>query len=912
MTVADSSLGQALRDRYQLERELGRGGMATVFLARDLRHDRLVALKVILPELGAILGPERFLSEIRVTAHLQHPNLLPLFDSGEATGLLYYTMPYVEGESLRQRLIRERQIPVNEALRMAAAIAGALDYAHRHGVLHRDLKPENILLADDQPVVADFGIALAVSNAGGARITQTGLSLGTPQYMSPEQAAGDRVLDPRTDVYSLGVVLYEMLTGDPPHTGSTVQAVIAKVLTEKPRSMRAVRDTIPEQVDAAVGCALEKLPADRWSTAADFASALRDGTSNAALARLHHGGAATALLGHQRARRRRVRTFLPWGLLGAVGLTLAAREWGRPDLPPRTPVRFALAIPQFERLPDLQMAPLTISPDGRTVVYLVRAGGTSMLHVRPLGELGSKPLPGTKNAQSPFFSADGRWIAFVVPGREQTISLKKVPVEGGSVVTVGEVPVQGPASRLGAGVVGAGGAWNSAGMIVLGTERGLFRIGPSGGLAERLTTVDTANGEVVHAWPRFLPDGRGLIFAVLKTRLFQDYHLATASLDDTVHRTLLARGGNPLGVIGGVLVFGAGDGTLAAVPIDVRRRRVSGEPVTVLDSVQGGLGVASLSENGALVYLRGGAPLSQLAIVDTKGNRVGGSDDWRQYDFPRISPDGRRIAVGIGGRSAGGSDIWVYDVASKVLSRLTTSGDAFRPEWTPDGRRIAYLSTDSARQEAWWAPADGSGPAKRLYSSPTSRISEITFAPSGDFAVLRVDDARTARDIVLLPLTGDPARRTTIPLAATSANEVQARVSPNGRWLAYVSDETGEVEVYVRPFARSGGRVQISSGGGSEPVWSVDGKQLFYRAGGRFMAARLAASPQLDVISREELFEDRFKPGLFRSRFDMHPNGKHFVVLQPPEQLQEVVVVLDWITELRSRMSANTSASRPM
>src|SRR4051812_16494465 len=275
-------LRSALAGRYDVERQIGAGGMATVFLARDLKHDRRVAVKVLNPDLGAVLGVERFLAEIRVTANLQHPNLLPLFDSGAATadgyypgpGLLFYVMPFVEGETLRHRIDREKQLPVDEAVRIATSIAGALDYAHRKGVVHRDLKPENILIHERQPLVADFGIALAISNAGGARITQTGLSLGTPQYMSPEQATGDRVIDGRTDIYSLAAVLYEMLTGDPPHTGSTAQAIIARVLTEKPRSVRSSRDRVPEYVEIAINRALAKLSADRFTTARDFANAL--------------------------------------------------------------------------------------------------------------------------------------------------------------------------------------------------------------------------------------------------------------------------------------------------------------------------------------------------------------------------------------------------------------------------------------------------------------------------------------------------------------------------------------------------------------------------------------------------------------------------------------------------------------
>src|SRR5678810_247332 len=273
MQIAEQ-LSNSLRDRYRIEREIGSGGMATVYLAHDVRHERFVALKVLNPELGAVLGVERFLAEIRVTAHLQHPNLLPLFDSGEANGLLFYVMPFVEGESLRARLAHEKHLPIAEAVHIAISAAGALDYAHAHGVVHRDLKPENILLQAGQPLVADFGIALAVSNAGGARITQTGLSLGTPQYMSPEQATGDRTIDGRTDIYSLGAVLYEMLTGEPPHTGTSAQSIIAKLMTEDVRPITVLRRTVPVHVDAAVRHGLEKLPADRFATAGDFALAL--------------------------------------------------------------------------------------------------------------------------------------------------------------------------------------------------------------------------------------------------------------------------------------------------------------------------------------------------------------------------------------------------------------------------------------------------------------------------------------------------------------------------------------------------------------------------------------------------------------------------------------------------------------
>src|ERR1043165_526947 len=353
-----AQLNSSLTGRYTIDREIGAGGMATVYLARDVRHERRVALKVLNPELGAVLGVERFLSEIKVTANLQHPNLLPLFDSGEAEGLLYYVMPFVEGESLRDRLNREKQLPVEQALNLAIAVAGALDYAHRAGVIHRDLKPENILLREGQPLVADFGIALAVSNAGGARVTQTGLSLGTPQYMSPEQATGDRVIDGRTDIYALGAVLYEMLAGEPPQLGGSAQAIISKVLTETPRSVTALRPAVAPHVAAAIGHALEKLAADRFDTAGDFATALK-GQSTASW---------TPVLAAPATRTSRVTVALLGGGL-VLASALAAWGWLRPHPTASAGVeRFAITLPHDVAFNN-SYAPVAISNDGRTVVF---------------------------------------------------------------------------------------------------------------------------------------------------------------------------------------------------------------------------------------------------------------------------------------------------------------------------------------------------------------------------------------------------------------------------------------------------------------------------------------------------------------------------------------------------------------
>ena len=399
MTTTLDRLRTALADRYDVTKEIGVGGMATVFLGHDLKHERDVAIKVLHPDLGAALGGERFLSEIKTTAKLQHPHILPLLDSGEADSLLYYVMPFVVGESLRARIDRERQLPIGEAVRITREVASALDYAHRHGVIHRDIKPENILLHDGQALVADFGIALAVSAAGGGRLTQTGLSLGTPQYMSPEQAVGERTVDARSDIYSLGAVTYEMITGDPPFAGNTVQAVVAKIMTERPTPISRLRETVPETVEDAVMIALAKLPADRFATAAEFANALTTPVSGFNRAEnVDRGGP-----GRRRADAFRSRALVS---LAAISLVLVATTlWAlfRP-LPPKQIARFTIALDSTQSL-NGPVGRIAISRNGSTLVF--SGGARRTLFVRRLDN-----LPNHRAARNP-----GCLVSIFFPGR---------------------------------------------------------------------------------------------------------------------------------------------------------------------------------------------------------------------------------------------------------------------------------------------------------------------------------------------------------------------------------------------------------------------------------------------------------------------------------------------------------------
>ena len=390
MNDSISALTDALADRYRVERELGQGGMATVYLAEDLKHARRVAVKVLHPDLAAALGAERFLSEIRTTANLQHPHILALHDSGVASGFLYYVMPYVEGESLRGRLEREKQLPIDDALRIARELADALGYAHARGVIHRDIKPENILLQGGHALVADFGIALAVQTAGGQRLTQTGLSLGTPHYMSPEQAMGERAIDARSDVYALGAVTYEMLTGEPPFTGATVQAIVAKVMTERPTRPSAVRDTIPEAVDDAVLRALAKIPADRFGTAAEFATALAGGAAGSGARRLttgrHADGATTS-----------TRAAHLWPAVAVIAVVAALWGWLRPQAPAAEspPSRLAVPIPMLGGASTSLQRQIALTPDGSTLFYTaITPDGENRTFRQALADTASVAVPG--------------------------------------------------------------------------------------------------------------------------------------------------------------------------------------------------------------------------------------------------------------------------------------------------------------------------------------------------------------------------------------------------------------------------------------------------------------------------------------------------------------------------------------
>ena len=907
MTSPEARLSAALSDRYRLERELGQGGMATVYLAEDLKHARKVAIKVLHPELSAVIGGDRFLAEIKVTASLQHPHILGLIDSGAvsltthdsrltddsrlSTDLLYYVMPFIEGETLRARLTREKQLPIDDALRLAKEVASALDYAHRQGVVHRDIKPENILLQEGAALVADFGIALAVQQAGGSRMTQTGMSLGTPAYMSPEQAMGDRDIGARSDVYALGAMTYEMLTGEPPFTGLNSQAIVAKVLTEQPPPLRPKRPLVPSAVENAVLTALQKLPADRFGSAREFADAL-DGKGGSAT----YAATVVTSRPHVLTSSRQRVPLLP--ALTVLALTAIAATWAGRSLRSERPP----SVTRFQLLPTpgTQIAfpvagvatYLALSPDGRQVLYAAgngSGGGDWLLHIRDLDQLNAKPLPGTEGATSPEFSPNGRWIAFGSPDG----SLRKIAVDGTSRATL---------AQIGAGGV-EGLTWLSDRELVFSktnlASRRLWRVSSEGGTPTLFSQFDSTSQERLQLGPRAADNGR-LVFYSSTRASNLDLTIGVINSASGQSKVLTGlRGARPLGLAGGFLVYVRIDGALMAAPFDVKTL-TAGAPLQILDSIaaRSWQTPAALSASGSLLYQLGGQA-SQLVRVDQRGAARVLLDSARLYLHPRLSPDGRRIVFE--SQAGASNEIWIADLASQAAERLTREGFSDRPEWTPDGRRVLYVDARKPINELWWQPADGSGAAELVYQ-PTDAIREGVFTPDGDAVVFRMDTPDSNRDLYLLPLTGE---RKPVPLLTSSDDDKQPSVSPDSKWLAYVSNQSGREEVYVRALTGGGARVSISTGGGGEPVWSPDGSRLYYREGARLMAARIIRSPSLAVTARDTLFEGPYMTDPWHQNYDVAPDGKSFVMVRPVAQDRQLIMVMNWTEELRQRTRGN-------
>jgi len=881
-------LNAALEGRYHIERELGEGGMATVYLADDLKHERKVGLKVLKPELAAVVGADRFLAEIKTTANLQHPHILPLFDSGEADSFLFYVMPYVEGETLRDKLDREKQLPVSEALGMATAIANALHTAHQAGVVHRDIKPANILLSQGEPLVADFGIALAVGAAGGNRLTETGLSVGTPYYMSPEQATGDQVVGPASDTFALACVLYEMLVGEPPYPGSTAQAVLGKIIQGVPVSATAIRKSIPLNVDAAIRKALEKLPADRFSDAHEFANALADPG-------FRHGATPADAFGAAGyAKWKRLAIAASVVSLGLLATTIRATL--NPEAP--SPIeRFSL-LPEENQLPTYEF---DISDDGSSIVFQVNDAGTTKLMLRRLESLAPTEVPGTEDGTNPIISPDGTEVTFIAGS-----SLLVAPLAGGVVRTLADSAFC--CTR-----------WADDGQIYFSnSDRTISRVPATGGAVEAITTRDdddAADGQ--HGDFEVLPGGKAAVFTVWGTPVRVD------AIDlESGERHTVTTGLKPYVTDTGHLVFSSLEGQILAANFDLQTQEIVGAAVPIVDGVRvdgDSWPYYSVSPNGALLYWSGASTSGEdgrVVRVSRRGEVTPVDPTWlfnpgTPEASVRLSPDGQRLVVKIESETDG-ADVWVKQLDDGPLSRLTLDPERdWRPWWSRDGRWIYFHSWRDGELDLYRKRSDGTG-SPELVLDLEGHLAEAVITPDGLNYILRWGGSSTAgegglRDIMGMAV-GDAEPH---GLVSEPYDEKGFALSPDGRWLAYESTETGRDEIYVRPYPNvNDGKWQVSTQGGINPVWAHNGREIFFVSQARdMMVAGVSLTSSVEVDSREALFNVNELGLDARANYagwDIDIDDRSLIMIQfgatGDQGRNEFILVQNWLEEVRARL----------
>jgi Tol biopolymer transport system component/tRNA A-37 threonylcarbamoyl transferase component Bud32 len=896
---------------YEILSAIGAGGMGEVYKARDTRLDRIVAIKVLPTHLAdrAELR-ERFEREAKTIASLNHPHICTLHDIGHQDEIDFLVMEYLEGETLAQRLLKS-SLALEQVLQYAIEIADALDKAHRKGVTHRDLKPGNIMLTKTGTKLLDFGLAKLKQEAAPANLplselptavdplTAQGSIVGTLQYMAPEQLEGKEV-DARTDIFAFGTVVYEMATGKKCFEGKSQASLIASILQIDPPPISSLQPMTPPALDHVVKTCLAKEPDERCQSAKDLTDELKwiaEGGSQVGLA------PTAAMKSFHGLGRRALILSLGIFVLGATIAGIAV--WNLKPTPSPTPQlvsRLKIALPQGQQLAGLENGPaVALSPDGTHLAYVARQGGIQQLYLRAMDSLDSKPIPGTEGAMNPFFSPDGQWLGFFTGG-----SLKKVSVSGGAALPLGDAGTP------------RGASWGSQGMIVFAptTTSGLQQVSDGGSAPQLLTHLE--KGDVSHRWPEFLPGGRAVLFAAGPNGInFTNAQVAVQSFGTGQRRNLIQGGTYPHYAASGHLVY-AQRGTLMAMPFDLRRLEATGAAVPVvegvLQSLSSGVAQYSVSAAGSLVYVSGGIQSAQrrLVWVSRNGAEQSVAAAAHSYFSPRLSPDGQRVAVGITEQD---SQVWLYDLSRETLSRFTFEGNySLLPVWTPDGKRIAFESNKEGPLNLFWQMADGSGGPERLNTSEYIQV-PMSWSPDGQLLAFFEVNPTTQRDIWVLrmgdPWPGSGQVRKAQPFLRTRFDEAVPRFSPDGRWLAYISDESGRYEIYVQPYPGPGRKWQISTEGGTEPAWNPNGRELFYRSGDKMMAVDIATQPGFAAGTPRMLFEGPYEPAPFPlANYDVSHDGQRFLMLKPTEQAQaaptQINVVLNWFEELKRKVPTGT------
>jgi serine/threonine protein kinase/Tol biopolymer transport system component len=882
---------------YEIIRLIDAGGMGEVYEARDTRLDRIVAVKVLPDALAH--DPERrarLEREARAVATLNHPHICALYDVGEAErpegvqgpNARYLVMEYLQGQTLVDRLLAG-PLSTPELLRYAIEIADALDHAHRRGVVHRDLKPANVMLTATGAKVLDFGVskvtrrtgvaALATVEVDARPLTAEGTVLGTFPYMAPEQLEG-READARTDVFAFGATVYEMATGRRAFDAATPATLIASILHTHPPPVSELRPQVPPVLDHLVSRCLARDPDDRWQSTRDLVLELRSIAAQDVPA-VVPGGRWTRI------------GAAAMGALALLAIVVALAftvDEPRPAPAEDSMVRLAFEAPDDVTLADLVVGgPVTISPDGQHLAFAATGrDGRQQLWVRPIASSAAQALPGSDGGAHPFWSPDGQSLGFFAQRR-----LKRIRLAGG------------PPQTLCDAVLPRGGTWNTDGVILFsaGAGRQLYRVPADGGVAAPLPN-DGVNQE--RHWPSFLPDGEHFVYFGRP----RPYGVYLAALDAPQAKLLrrdavgvaFAPPGHLLLLLGSSRVGPAG--TLMAHPFDVERLETTGEPVPVAERIRYESGLArgafTVSANGTLVYEAVGGTSMQLTWVDRGGSHsrtVAGA-----FGEPALSPDEQAAAVELVDPVTLDQDIWLVDLTRNVASRFTSHPNdiTLMPVWSPDGTRIVFASTRDSPPNLFAKPSSGTGAAERLLKS-TSNHQPTDWSRDGRHIVYAGLDVATQWDLWLLPMSDAGIERQPVPLLQTEFNEHLGRVSPDGRWYAYTSDESGANEVYVRTFPGSGAKKRITVGGGSEPKWRDDGRELFYRApDGTLMAADVRAGVSFDVGSVTPLF--RIRPGSTRNfgydvTYAASRDGQRFLVsgaTGESDAVPRITVVLNW------------------
>jgi Tol biopolymer transport system component/predicted Ser/Thr protein kinase len=867
---------------YEILSALGAGGMGEVYKAKDTRLDRIVAVKVLPSHLSSL--PElrqRFEREARAISSLSHAHICALYDVGHQDGVDFLVMEYLEGETLAERLAKG-PLPVEQILRNGIEIAEALEKAHRQGIIHRDLKPGNIMLTRAGVKLLDFGLAktaaatpgpdlgalstLATDAVGGQALTTEGTLLGTFQYMAPEQLEGKEA-DARTDLFAFGSVLYEMATGRVAFHGKSRASLISAIMSGEPEPLSAVQPLTPPAFERVVRTCLAKDPDDRWQTAHDVSLQLRW---------IAEGGSQVGLPAPV-AHRRRSRERLAWGLAGAAGLVaLALVAWVALHRPaPPVVMRFNAAAARSMASLDSPR----ISPDGRFIaVDATDSTGSSAVWVRPVGSLEFQSIPGTEGATRPFWSPDSRFIAFIAQGK-----LKKIAVTGG------------PATIICDASTGSDGTWGTGGVILFdgGQTDPIKRVPATGGVP--VAEVPGDSGAV--GWPHFLPDGKHYLYMTGATGPGE---IVVGTLGSKKRLALGIHGSRAEYSPAGYLLF-VRDRTLLAQPFDAGSLKLKGEPIPVAEPVgtaQGGaLGHFSVSRNGVLIYTLGGSASNKLVWLDRSGKVLGQVGQPGDIYTAALSPDADRVATRIADPQTGNRDIWVLELSRGTATRFTFNAASENlPIWSPDGSRVVFCSDRNGVFDLYQKLSNGAADEESLLVSKEAKWPG-DLSRDGKYLAYFLFNAQNNFDIMVLPLFGD---RKPIPFVHSSFNETLPRFSPDGHWIAYVSDASGRNEIYVQPFPGPGGKWQISTAGGNEPCWRGDGKELFYLGlDSRLMSVEVKAGSGFEAGVPAPLFPMIATPDGW-TRYAATSDGKRFLVVAPErsQTLTPTTVVLNWNAEV--------------